>query len=115
MEQKSLERFNKRYVHRKLMNTCIHLQQIERTALDDDISVSATGDWWQSGTSDNLYLNCILNKQKINEQFELPSFVEWYEYDGRVAGHEEGLYCKKCNSLLVGGHHVYGGMVLWPK
>jgi hypothetical protein len=50
----------------------------------------------------------------LEKRFQLPAFVGWYEYDGRVAGHEAGFHCKECNSLLVGGMATYGGE-LWPK
>lgn len=96
------------------MKTCQHLQEIEKAILKDGVDVEIEGDWWHSGNNRNIYFKCVLNQNMINDRFSLPPSVEWHEYDGRAAGHEEGLHCKECNSLLVGGHHIYGG-AKWPK
>lgn len=97
------------------LTTCEHLQALEEAIASSGIAIAAKGDWWGSGSSRNIYFNCVLDSSAIREQFKLPEFVEWYEYDGRVAGQEAGFHCKKCNSLLVGGLAEYGGKVWPPK
>lgn len=94
--------------------TCEHLAAVEAAALADGIAVGYRGDWWGSGSTRNLYLNCILDGTLVRHRFHIPEFVVWHEYDGMAAGHEAGLECKQCKSLLVGGHPRYGG-TLWPK
>ena len=94
--------------------TCQHLQPIEAQARSAGIDLTASGDWWGNGSVNNVYFNCVLDQGAIASMFQLPDFVEWYEYDGRVAGHEAGFHCKQCNSLLVGGISAYGGKV-WPS
>lgn len=93
--------------------TCEHLQGIESLARSSGIEVGAAGDWWGNGSVQSVYFNCVLSQERICNLFQLPAFVEWYEYDGRVAGHEAGFHCKQCNSQLVGGVSTYGGKV-WP-
>jgi hypothetical protein len=94
--------------------TCNHLQAIEASARAAGISVTATGDWWGKGHQKNIYFNCVLARSRIERLFKLPPCVEWYEYDGRAAGHEAGFHCKQCSSVLVGGFAKYGGK-RWPK
>jgi len=94
--------------------TCKHLQPVEKLALSSGMEVATSGDWWGNGCHQSVYFNCVLTRGIIENLFHLPEFVEWYEYDGRVAGHEAGFHCKKCNSLLVGGFPAYGGKQ-WPS
>jgi len=94
--------------------TCKHLQSIESAAHADGLPVAARGNWWEKGEGNNIYFGCVLNRALLEKRFQLPAFVGWYEYDGRVAGHEAGFHCKECNSLLVGGMATYGGE-WWPK
>jgi hypothetical protein len=94
--------------------TCQHLQPIEALARSAGIELIASGDWWGNGSVQSVYFNCVLNQKLITSAFQLPVFVEWYEYDGRVAGHEAGFHCKQCNSQLVGGVPAYGGK-WWPS
>jgi hypothetical protein len=93
--------------------TCSHLQPVESAAYTDKVGVTATGDWWGSGSTKNVYLDCSLDRSAVEAAFLLPMFVEWYEYDGRVAEQEAGFRCKQCNSILVGNMAGYSSKV-WP-
>jgi len=93
--------------------TCEHLQPIEASIRASGVAVVASGDWWGEGLKNRIYFNCVLDRLPIEHAFGMPSFVEWYEYDGRVAGVEAGFHCKECNSLLVGG--LYGGKLWSPQ
>jgi len=95
------------------MITCEHLQSIEQSARDAGLEIEAQGDWWGKGTKQNVYFSCILNQSVLKTAYNLPEFVEWYEWDGRVAGHEAGFHCKQCDSLLVGKLPQYGKLI-WP-
>lgn len=93
--------------------TCEHLRPVEASARASGIGIAASGNWWGSGSGNDIYFDCVLARSRIEQSFDLPDCVEWYEYDGRVSGHEAGFHCKRCNSLLVGGLAAYGG-TSWP-
>jgi len=79
------------------------------------LEILSEGNWWSEGPENRIFFSCVLNKQTISTQFDLREFVQWYEWDGRVAGQEAGFHCTKCDSLLAGSMAKYGNrMKLWP-
>ncbi|MDR3157538.1 MAG: hypothetical protein LBU11_00695 [Zoogloeaceae bacterium] len=101
--------------HVSKLVTCVHLQPIEAAIRVSGIGVVTSENWWSADLSGGcVYFACVLKRSRIECGFNLPSFVEWYEHDGHVAGHEAGFHCTQCNSLLAGGLKKYGGKS-WPR
>ena len=96
------------------IQTCEHLKELEKAIRNAGVIIVTYGDWWGTGNKQNIYFDCVLDQKAIEKEFELAPFVEWYEYDGRVAGSEAGYECKQCSSLLVGKLALYGGEQ-WPN
>lgn len=96
-----------------VMITCEHLRPIEVSAREAGLKIEASGDWWGNSSTQNIYFACALNKAALVKEYILPDFIEWYEWDGRVAGHEAGFHCKRCDSLLVGSLNLYEKRI-WP-
>lgn len=95
--------------------TCAHLQPIEAAIRAAGIRIVTSENWWSADHEGGcVYFACVLKRARIERGFKLPVFVEWYEYDGHVAGHEAGFHCKQCNSLLAGGLKKHGEKS-WPR
>jgi Immunity protein 27 len=95
------------------LTTCEHLWPIEVAARSAGMRIVTIGQWWDRNSTKSIYFDCVLNRAAIVTSFALPAFVVWRDYDGRAAGHEAGLCCERCDSLLVGKFGLYGGQQ-WP-
>lgn len=88
--------------------TCQHLQPLERALREAGIPIEAE-DWWDKKEGKWLYFRCTLAEFQLRNKFNLPDFVEYHSYDGRVGGHEAGFVCSQCQSCVSGGHPDYAG------
>jgi len=54
-----------------------------------------------------VYYDCYFDEQSIREKFKLPSYIKYYEYDGRASGQESGFIDERTNDSVLGSHPKY--------
>ena len=97
--------------------TCEHLVGLERALRARGVPIVAEGETWFTRPARGrwIYFRCILDPERTRREYDLPSHVEYDEYDGRAAGHEAGFHCVLCESAVVGGHPAYGAEIFFPE
>lgn len=90
------------------VKSCEHLAPLERELSRIGVELgeamqspygSEWGDWFP--------VNCTFDGEMLRARLELPEFINYEEYDGRVAGSDATFYCKTCNRAIMGLHRRY--------
>ncbi len=88
--------------------TCDHLRILERDLRARGFGIQYQGkSWWGDSRGVWVYFDCCLDADGIRASYGLPPFVEYSEYDGKVAGQEAGFECPRCQSAVMGVHPLY--------
>jgi hypothetical protein len=98
---------NTREIHVVLdqLLTCPHLQALERDLRSSGVRIALEDkDWDNSAAGFWVYFGARIEPVATRAQFNLPEFVEYYEWNGRVAGQEAGFTCTRCHSAVMGVH-----------
>jgi hypothetical protein len=88
---------------------CEHLKALDQELQSRGISAHRyERSWWNptAPSGEWFFFDCYLDPESLRKRLGLPPFVEYSEYDGRVAGQEAGFFCCRCNSAIM-GHHLY--------
>jgi hypothetical protein len=90
--------------------TCDHLRPLEQDLRAQPFRVQYEGrSWWGASNGAWVYFGCCLEPERVRAAYALPQFVEYSEYDGKVAGQEAGFTCTRCQSAVMGAHPLYNG------
>jgi hypothetical protein len=98
---------NTREIHVVLdqLLSCPHLQAVERELRSSGVRIELeTKDWNDREAGFRVYFRARIDPVATRAQFQLPEFVEYYEWDGRVGGQEAGFCCTRCDSAVLGVH-----------
>lgn len=101
---------NTREIHVVLdqLLSCSHLQALERDLRASGVRIELeTKNWEVSNAGFWVYFRVRIDPVATRAQFELPEFVEYHEWDGRVGGSEAGFNCTRCSSAILGVHPSY--------
>ncbi|MEO8127930.1 MAG: hypothetical protein ABJF23_06725 [Bryobacteraceae bacterium] len=93
------------------MKTCPHLESLE---LALEAARIPLGEPDRNPYSEEFGLwapcDCVFDEPSLRQRLQLPEFVTYEEYDGRVAGSDATFYCKQCKRAIMGIHPRYA----WP-
>ncbi|HSV16157.1 MAG TPA: hypothetical protein VLI90_17985 [Tepidisphaeraceae bacterium] len=90
------------------LKTCPHLQPIEQAILDAGAAIGAGMPSPYSGAGGTWYPVAVtFDEPSLRRRLNLPAFVQFAEYDGRVAGSDASFYCTQCKCALMGLHPNY--------
>jgi hypothetical protein len=90
------------------LKTCEHLQPIERAVLAAGVGIGGGMPSPYSGAGGTWYpVACTFDGPSLRRRLNLPDFVQFEEYDGRVAGSDASFYCTRCKCALMGLHPNY--------
>jgi hypothetical protein len=83
--------------------TCPHLQALER-----DLRATGVHIGWEGKYEEKrglwVYFSVRLDPAIVRQQYDLPDFVEYDEWNGRAAGADAGFQCMQCESAIQGVH-----------
>lgn len=95
-----------------MATSCSHLAALEDAIRAAGIGTQADGaSWWtrEDGTKPGantgggwVYFDCFLDRAALETRFGLTEPVYYESWDGMVAGHEAGFYCREHDSAVVG-------------
>src|SRR5262245_1533116 len=90
------------------MKTCPHLLPLERELEAHGISL---GDGMPSPYGADLgtwyWCDVLFDAASVRTRLQIPPFVPFEEYDGRVAGSDATFYCPQCKRAIMGVHPHY--------
>jgi hypothetical protein len=84
------------------VKTCPHLEPLE---LELEAQGIALGEGGRSPYADSgvwFPVDCVFDALALRARLQLPEFVTYEEYDGRVAGSDATWYCTQCSRAIMG-------------
>ena len=92
------------------LKTCLHLQQLEQVIESCGVAIGEGGESPYSDEGVWFPVSCTFDGPALRARLELPDFVTFEEYDGRVAGSDATWYCWKCKRAIMGMHPRYAAI-----
>jgi hypothetical protein len=89
------------------MKTCVHLEPLETELALRGVALGEGGESPYSDSGVWFPVNCIFDGAALRTRLNLPDFITYEEYDGRVAGSDATWYCQKCSKAIMGMHPRY--------
>ena len=91
-----------------VLKTCPHLEPIEQAILNAGVAIGGGMPSPYSGAGGTWYpVSCTFDGPSLRERLNIPAFVQFAEYDGRVAGSDASFYCTQCKCAIMGLHPNY--------
>lgn len=89
------------------MKTCEHLAPLEQELAARGIPLGEGGRSPYSDEGVWFPVDCTFDGPALRVRLQLPDFITYEEYDGRVAGSDATWYCWQCKCAIMGMHPRY--------
>jgi hypothetical protein len=91
-----------------MAKTCPHLEPLEQAIEANGVSLgegrpSPYGPEWGIW----FWCDVLFDAGALRTRLNMPEFVTYEEYDGRVAGSDATFYCRACKRAIMGIHPNY--------
>ncbi len=88
---------------------CEHLRPVEEAVLAAGVRFGPIMSPWCNDSTTWFMCAATFDEPSLRKRLELPDFVRYSEYDGRVAGADATFACTRCDHAILGLHPLFAG------